>query len=84
MKFRTSDHAQAEMNRRGIESTILETVLKTPEQIIETGSNRKVYQSRVEFEGKLYLVRSIVEEDDPAVIVTVYRTSKIEKYWRPS
>jgi hypothetical protein len=31
--------------------------------------------------GKIYLLRVVVAEDeDPAVVVTVYRTSKIEKY----
>jgi hypothetical protein len=31
------------------------------------------------------LVRVIVDvEQDPVVIVTVYRTSKVAKYWRPS
>lgn len=31
----------------------------------------------------MYLVRAIIATDkEPAVLVTVYRTSKIEKYWR--
>jgi hypothetical protein len=30
----------------------------------------------------MYLLRVVVaEEEQPAVIVTVYRTSKMEKYW---
>ena len=32
--------------------------------------------------GKQYVVRVIIEEGDPVTVVTVYRTSKIEKYWR--
>jgi hypothetical protein len=33
--------------------------------------------------GKIYLLRAIVAVDaDPATVVTVYRTSKIGKYWR--
>ena len=44
---------------------------------------RRIYQSRVRFEdGKMYLLRVVVAEDEhPPVIVTAYRTSKIEKYW---
>ena len=31
----------------------------------------------------MYLIRAIVEDQvEPAVVVTVYRTSKIGKYWR--
>ena len=33
-------------------------------------------------DGKMYLLRVVVDEDEhPPVIVTAYRTSKIEKYW---
>jgi hypothetical protein len=42
-----------------------------------------IYQSRLRFEdGKMHLLRVVVaEEHTPPVIVTAYRTSKIEKYW---
>ena len=42
-----------------------------------------IHQSRLRFEdGKMYLLRVVVDEDDlPPVIITAYRTSKIEKYW---
>ena len=31
----------------------------------------------------MYLLRTVVAmEKEPPVVVTVYRTSKIEKYWR--
>lgn len=41
-------------------------------------------QSQIDFrDGRIFLFRVIVAEDvDPAVVVTVYRTSKIDKYWR--
>ena len=39
---------------------------------------------KVEFDdGRIFLLRVIVADDvDPLLVVTVYRTSKIEKYWR--
>ena len=42
-----------------------------------------IYPSRLRFkDGKMYLLRVVVaEEHMPPVIVTAYRTSKIEKYW---
>jgi hypothetical protein len=34
-------------------------------------------------EGSLYLIRVLVDVDRrPAEVVTVYRTGRIEKYWR--
>jgi hypothetical protein len=84
MNFRLSAHAQQELERRDIPVEIAESVLNNPQQIIEADEGRKAYQSQVEFEGKMYLVRAIVEEGDPVVVVTVYRTSKIKKYWRES
>jgi hypothetical protein len=44
-----------------------------------------VYQSRIEFEEpvKIHLLRVFVDIDrQPAEVVTAYRTSKVEKYWK--
>jgi hypothetical protein len=31
----------------------------------------------------MYLVRAIIATDkEPPVVITVYRTSKVQKYWR--
>ena len=40
--------------------------------------------AKVDFgEGKIFLIRAIVDDTIiPATVVTVYRTSKIAKYWR--
>jgi hypothetical protein len=78
MKFRFSDHALQEMERRQVSTEILETVLSSPQQILDAREGRQIYQSRVEINRKIYLIRAIVENDP---VITVYRTSKIEKYW---
>ena len=71
------------MERRQIPLEVLEAVLEHPEQIVEEHGGKKVYQSRVELGGRLYLLRAIVNDKiDPATVVTVYRTSKLAKYWR--
>lgn len=76
-------HAKMEMQRRGIPEETVKFVLGEPEQRSSLRSGREVLQSRVAMAGKLYLVRVIVEVDRaPAEVVTVYRTSKISKYWR--
>jgi len=60
----------------------IEATLAHPEQVASGANGRKVFQSRVVAEGKAYLVRLIVEDwRSPPVVVTVCRTSKIEKYW---
>jgi hypothetical protein len=86
MTYKISRHAQIEMERRQISLSSVESVLDNPQQIIIEREGRKVYQSKVDFgNGKIFLLRVIVADDiDPKVVITVYRTSKIEKYWRES
>ena len=58
------------------------SVLTNPQQIL-TEEGKKVYQSIINFEKeRSYLVRVIVNIDkEPNNVITVYRTSKIEKYY---
>jgi hypothetical protein len=83
MNCRLSEHAEEEMARRGIPLEMVQQVLAGPQQVADDPSGCKVYQSQVEFgTGKLYLLRVFVNETaNPSVVVTVYRTSKIAKYW---
>ncbi len=82
-KFKLSGHAQEELQRRGIPLALLESVLEQPQQVVPEQGGKKAYQSQLDFGGRLFLLRVIVAADvDPAVVVTVYRTSKIGKYWR--
>jgi hypothetical protein len=82
-EYRVTRDAIVEMERRGIEKTVLLRVLAAPEQRYTLRPGREVLQSRISFAGKAYLVRVFVDVDgQPADIVTVYRTSKIAKYWR--
>ena len=85
-EFSLSRHALEEMERRQIPRAFVENVLANPEQVIPVHGGKVSYQSRIDFgEVKIFLLRVIVNESvHPAVVVTVYRTSKIEKYWRLS
>ncbi|MGH8690322.1 MAG: DUF4258 domain-containing protein [Burkholderiales bacterium] len=80
-----TDHAIAEARRRGIsEATALE-VATTPEQRLAVRPEREVRQSRVTdpASGRLHLIRVVVDSGkDGDTVVTVYRTSKVRKYWR--
>ncbi len=81
--FQFSDHAVFEMRRRGLSVSVARTVLLGPEQRFQVRAGREVLQSLVSFDGKPYLVRVFVDVDrNPARVVTVCRTSNIEKYRR--
>ena len=78
-----SPHAAFEMERRGVDEVAVRRVLATREQRERVQLGRDVLQSRIEIDKKTYLVRVFVDVDRrPAEVVTVYRTSKMEKYWR--
>lgn len=80
-----SSHAAAEAARRGLSEDILRSVLAEPEQRLQVRPGRVVFQSRVRMDpaGREYLLRVFVDVDrSPAEVVTAYRTSKIDKYWK--
>jgi len=84
MTFKISLHAESEMRRRHISGNFVDSVLDCPQQIVEEYGDKKAYQSQIDFgNGKIYLLRVIVNEAvNPKIVVTVYKTSKIDKYWR--
>lgn len=84
MDYRLTRHAALELERRRIPGELVQEVLENPEQVVkQRRSALKVLQSRCDFgEGKIYLLRVVIDDStEPGVIVTVYRTSKIDKYW---
>jgi len=83
--YRLTEHAKEEMARRQISQADVANVLAAPEQIQAVRQGRDVYQSRIKTgkPPKRYLIRVFIDIDrKPAEVVTVYRTSKITKYWR--
>ena len=84
MKFKLSKHAESELLLRRIPRELLDAVLNNPQQVVPERGNKKAYQSQLDFGGgRMFLLRAIVDDTpNPAVVVTVYRTSKINKYWR--
>ncbi|MBF0564909.1 MAG: DUF4258 domain-containing protein [Nitrospirae bacterium] len=84
MNYKISLHAEHEMKRRQISRHFVDIVLDAPQQIVDEYGGKKAYQSQIDFgKGKIYLLRVIVNESvNPKLVVTVYKTSKICKYWR--
>ena len=84
-KFLIKDHARSQMKRRQISEDQVRQVLTAPQQIIEKEDSCYIYQSRLHSleSGKERLFRVVVDtRPEPVEVVTVYRTSKIAKYWR--
>ncbi len=69
LDFVFSDHALIEMTRREISQEQVRNVLPNPEQTERVREGRAVYQAKCDM-------------GEPPYVVTVYRMSKIEKYWR--
>ena len=81
--FVVTPHAAEQMKRRGIDESTLEQVLISPERRLPLRTGRDLLERIIDFQGRSYLVRVIADVDRmPAEVVTVYRTSKIEKYRR--
>ena len=77
--FKFSSHALEQMRLRGISKDIVSIILANPNQI-KTEDGKKVDQSVIE-NGR-FLIRIFVNHrKDPKVIITVYKTSKIKKYY---
>lgn len=81
--FLITDHALIECKRRQIPLNVLHQVLEHPEQEVSSYDGRIVYQSLWKVDGRTFLVRAIIEPSTcPPRVITVYRTSKLAKYWR--
>ena len=84
--FTITRHAMVQMERRGLTSETVRHVLAEPGQRREIRRGRIVLQSRplLGTPAREYLVRVFVDVDRrPPAVVTAYRTSKVDKYWRP-
>ncbi len=78
-----SDHAEHQISRRGISAKDVQAVLSNPYSIELLREGRVVVQGRVMsvVSRRSALLRIFVDVDrNPPVIVTAYKTSKLEKY----
>lgn len=82
MEFRYSKHVLEKLDRRNLLESLLEDVLQAPEQKIPLSDNITCYQSRV-IDKYPYLLRIMVNTAvKPPVVITIYRSKNINKYWR--
>ena len=83
--IRFSPHAEKKIELRELDRALIEKVLDAPDAIIPTRPPRMVFQKKF-FDRILkqdMLFRVVVEETETyRVVVTAYRTSKLDKYMR--
>lgn len=80
-----TDYARSEMGRRQIAEDSVRKVTLAPDQVVTQANGRTVHQSRIDVSGsgKGMPLRVVVKENgDALVVITAYRTSKVEKYWQ--
>ena len=56
--------------------------MNAPGQIVPEDDGKNAYQSLLTSGGRAILLRAIVADDvSPAVVVTVYTTTQVARYW---
>ena len=73
--FKWTDHAEKNLKERRIKRDLVEETLKQPDEVVPGKKGRIIYHKLVGDK----LLRVVVEND---LIITVYLTRKIQKYWR--
>ena len=84
MDFIFSNHAEEQMQRRNINRKDVEDVLLYPDQTLADTENIEItiYQSLLKENSQMFLLRVFVNTiKQPNVIVTLYKTTKIQKYY---
>jgi len=84
MSYIFSKHAEEQLIRRSLNRSTVEAVVLKPEQMLadENDKDVTVYQSVVKERDGTFLYRVFVNtRSQPNVIVTLYRTTKIAKYY---
>jgi hypothetical protein len=81
MSFQYSKHSLEQIKLRGLDQGIIDELLARPDQIIKQDKHSVFYQKLVKEGNKQYLYRILVNtEKQPQMVITAYKTSKIEKY----
>jgi hypothetical protein len=80
--IRISRHAQMQMKRRGVNASEVTRIIRWPDQVVPSTKGRQIFQGLIGKTRRL-LLRVVIAEDSIAYrVITVYKTSKISKYWR--
>jgi hypothetical protein len=84
MDFVFSKHAEEQMLKRGINRNSVVSVISKPDETVieDEDSMLVILQSLMEENGQKFLLRVFLNRNkEPNVIVTLYKTTKIAKYY---
>ena len=84
MKVIITNHAVFEAIRRGITEELISSVVNSPQQKLPSKKGRVILQNKHfdKASNKEILLRVIgTETADVFTVITVYKTSRISKYW---
>lgn len=79
-----TNHAKFEAHRRNIPEEIIKSAIFEPQQKLPAKKGRVIIQNRYfdKTENREMLLRVIgLETSDEFKVITLYKTSKIKKYW---
>jgi len=80
-KWILSSHAVYRLNARNITRDQVELVIDNPDQIVKEDSCKHIFQKKIMTGQTLFLYRVIMNVcKNPNLVITAYRTIKIEKY----
>ncbi len=85
MKAKLTEHASFEAQRRNISEKLISSVVENPQQRLLSSKKRVILQNKYidNNVGKEMLLRVIgKEKGDIFNVITVYKTSRINKYWK--
>jgi hypothetical protein len=84
MNFEFALHTEEQMLIRSISKTNVLEIVHNPDQIVADNNDDsiKVYQSIIKENSQMFLLRVFVNiYKNPKLIVTLYKTTKISKYY---
>jgi hypothetical protein len=74
MNWKFSDHVELQLSERNISTQTVQDALEAPDEVVKGKRERLIYHKFIDKK----LMRVVTEGD---LIVTVYLTSKISKYY---
>jgi len=81
MTIEFSNHALRQMEARSIAKEIILSVIQQPDHIVKQDQSTTIFTRLIDEHEKRYLYRVFVNTaKKPPLIITAYKTSKIDKY----
>ncbi|MBI5700890.1 DUF4258 domain-containing protein [Candidatus Saganbacteria bacterium] len=81
--IKLSLHADRQLNERDLSLKDIESVINKPDQLVSAKTKGRKIAQKIIFRSKIkFLYRVVyVKEGHDFLVITAYRTTKIEKYW---